>query len=102
MIDPEHDQPGSRLQTSRREFLGGAAAVVVGLSAHESTASDVNPAAIAQVPGFHDLRRTPDGVMVQTATGGLQTIQNLLQRFRPATYWAPLARQMEKRANKTE
>ena len=27
---------------------------------------------------------------------------DLLQRFRPATYWAPLARQMEKRANKTE
>src|SRR5256885_2955963 len=71
-LEPEQNQPTSNLPTSRREFLGGAALTVMGLSLPVSVASDfIETKATRLIPGFHDLRRGPDSVMVQTATGDL-------------------------------
>src|SRR2546426_12839360 len=72
VIKPEQNQPTSNLPTSRREFLGGAALTVIGLSLPVSVASDfIETKATRLTLGFHDLHRGPDRVMVQTATGDL-------------------------------
>src|SRR6266550_2945748 len=69
-LKPEQNQPTSNLPTSRREFLGGAALTVIGLSLPVSVASDfIETKATRLTLGFHDLHRGPDSVMVQTATG---------------------------------
>src|SRR5438105_15077433 len=71
-LEPEQNQPTSNLPTSRREFLGGAALTVIGLSLPVSVASDfIETKATRLTPGFHDLHRGPDSVLVQTATGDL-------------------------------
>src|SRR3989442_1054718 len=71
-LKPEQNQPTSNLPTSRREFLGGAALTVIGLSLPVSVASDFSETtATRPTLGFHDLHRGPDRVMVQTATGDL-------------------------------
>src|SRR5882724_10985630 len=68
-LKPEQNQPTSSLPTSRREFLGGAALTVIGLSLPVSVASDfIETKATRLTLGFHDLHRGPDSVMVQTAT----------------------------------
>src|SRR3989449_9347012 len=72
-LKPEQNQPTRNLPTSRREFLGGAALTVIGLSLPVSVASDFSETtATRPTPGFHDLHRAPDSVMVQTATGDLR------------------------------
>jgi alpha-galactosidase len=59
--------------TSRREFLERAALSAVALSLPVSVESAETIAAPAPVPrGFLDLRRPPDSLMVQTATGDLR------------------------------
>src|SRR5713226_1337900 len=61
--------------TSRRDFLGGAALSVIGLSLPLWVRSDFSEATAAPTrptPGFLDLHRAPDSVMVQTATGDLR------------------------------
>src|SRR3989442_8280500 len=72
-IEPEQNQLASNLPTSRREFLGGAALTVIGLSLPVSVASDFSETtATRPTLGFHDLHRVPDSVMVQTATDDLR------------------------------
>src|SRR5436309_548031 len=71
-LKPEQNQPTSNLPTSRREFLGGAALTVIGLSLPVSAASDFSEnTATWPTLGFHDLHWGPDSVMAQTATGDL-------------------------------
>ena len=73
VIKPEQNQLASNLPTSRREFLGGAALTVIGLSLPVSVASDFSETtATRPTLGFHDLHRAPDSVMVQTATDDLR------------------------------
>src|SRR5256885_3674661 len=71
-LKPEQNQPTSNLPTSRREFLGGAALTVIGLSLPVSLASDFIETKATLSLGFHDLHRGPDSVMAQTATGDLR------------------------------
>jgi hypothetical protein len=71
-IEPEQNKLASNLPTPRREFLGGAALTVVGLSLPVPVASGFSETtATRPTLGFHDLHRTPDSVMVQTATDDL-------------------------------
>ena len=57
-LKPEQNQPTSNLPTSRREFLGGAALTVIGLSLPVSLASDfIETKATRLTLGFHDLHR---------------------------------------------
>src|SRR5207237_10881923 len=66
----------SSLPTSRREFLAGATLAVIGLSRPVSVAADFSETAATQrTPGFNDLHRMPDSVMVQIATGDLRLIR---------------------------
>ncbi len=75
-IEPEHNQLASNLPTSRREFLAGATLAVIGLSRPVSVAADFSETAATQrTPGFNDLHRMPDSVMVQIATGDLRLIR---------------------------
>src|SRR5437868_10801152 len=73
VIEPEHDQLAANPPTSRRQFLGGTALTVIGLSLPLSVASDLSETTATQPSlGFCDLHRAPDSVMVQTATGDLR------------------------------
>ena len=75
-IEPEQNQFASSLPTSRREFLAGATLAVIGLSRPVSVAADFSETAATQrTPGFNDLHRMPDSVMVQIATGDLRLIR---------------------------
>ena len=69
--EAEQNKHASNLPTSRREFLGGAALTVLGLSLPVASGySETTPT--RPTLGFHDLHRAPDSVMVQTATDDLR------------------------------
>src|SRR5439155_20845490 len=73
VIMPVQNQLACSLLASRREFLGGVALTVMGLSRPVSVASDFSETTATRASlGFHDLHRAPDSVMVQTATDDLR------------------------------
>jgi alpha-galactosidase len=69
--------------TSRREFLERAAQAAVGLSLSRTGSADIGESiAPALAPrGFLDLKRPPDSVMVQIATGDYQLARDADDRW---------------------